>query len=51
MPMPRPSNNYGEVPSVDEARAIYQKSGSRQDAERFARARLREVISDDFLNQ
>ena len=36
---------------VDSAWKNYQKSGSKADAEAFARARLKDVIKEDFLRQ
>lgn len=36
---------------LETAFAQYQKTGSPRDAERYARLRLRSVISDQFLNQ
>ena len=41
---------WGNGDAVDQARARYQQTGSRQDAVSYAKARLRNVISDDFLN-
>jgi len=36
---------------VESAWKNYQKSGSKADAEAFARARLKDVIKEDFLRQ
>jgi len=41
---------WGNGDAVDQARARYQQTGSRQDAVAYAKARLKSVISDDFLN-
>jgi hypothetical protein len=41
----------GNQQDVDEAWRNYQKSGSKADAEAFARARLHDVIKEDFLRQ
>ena len=49
-PPPR-GNPYRDEPSVEEAGETYRRTGTRQAAERYAHARLRNVISDEFLNQ
>ena len=41
----------GQQANVQEAWEKYQRSGSSNDARLYAKARLRTVITDDFLNQ
>lgn len=44
----RPEGNDDEIRAAREA---FQKTGSSADATRYAKARLKNVITDDFLNQ
>lgn len=43
--------NEGYDAALAKARERYQQTGSRQDAEAFARMRLHKVISEEFLSQ
>lgn len=47
----RRPENYSNAGDIAEAWKNYQKSGSRADAETYARARLKNVISEEFLRQ
>lgn len=51
-PPPRvPHPVYGNGDAVQQAREEYRRTGSREAAKNYAKARLRSVISDEFLNQ
>jgi len=42
---------HGRTPEQQEAWEAYQRTGSKMDAQRYAHARLHDVVSDDFLRQ
>ena len=46
-----PPSSWDQPVDVEQARAEYRANPSRENMKRFAKARLRTVISDEFLNQ
>jgi hypothetical protein len=46
-----PQGWEGPRPSVEQARQLYHSAPSRRTAELYAKSRLDQVISDEFLNQ
>lgn len=47
----RRSPNEGYDAAVNKARERYEQTGSRQDAESYARLRLHKIVSEEHLNQ